>query len=45
MNEIYQKTLSKTVSFEGIALHSGKKSKIKLCPTQEDQGIILKEPI
>ena len=42
MNEIYQKTLSKTVSFEGIALHSGKKSKIKLCPTQEDQGIIFK---
>ena len=42
MNEIYQKTLSKTISFEGIALHSGKKSKIKLCPAQEGQGIIFK---
>ena len=42
MIDMYQKTLSKTVSFEGIGLHSGKKSKIKLYPAQEDQGILFK---
>ena len=42
MIDMYQKTLSKTVSFEGIGLHSGKISKIKLYPAQEDQGILFK---
>ena len=38
-----QNTLSETVSFEGIGLHSGKRSKITLIPTYENQGVILKE--
>ena len=42
MSEIYQKTLSKKVSFEGIGLHSGKNSKITLLPADEDIGIIFK---
>ena len=42
MSEIYQKTLSKKVSFEGIGLHTGKNSKITLLPADEDIGIIFK---
>ncbi len=42
MNEIFQKTLSKSVSFKGIGLHSGKNSSIKLIPAEEDHGIIFK---
>ena len=37
-----QNTLSETVSFEGIGLHSGKRSKITLIPTYENQGVIFK---
>ena len=36
------KCLSETVSFEGIGLHSGKRSKITLIPTYENQGVIFK---
>ena len=42
MNEIYQKTLSKKVSFKGIGLHSGKSSSINLLPANGDEGIIFK---
>ena len=42
MRNIYQKTLSKHISFRGIGLHSGKVSKIKLCSAEEDHGIIFK---
>ena len=42
MLEIYQKTLSKNREFEGIGLHFGKRSKIKLTPGEEDKGIIFK---
>ncbi len=42
MNEAYQKTLSKTICFEGIGLHSGKKSTVKLIPAEEDKGIVFK---
>lgn len=42
MSDIYQKTLSNPVEFEGIALHSGKKSSIKVNPAKEDFGIIFK---
>ena len=42
MQEIYQKTLSKTVKFEGVGLHSGQISKININPLGEDQGIIFK---
>lgn len=42
MQDLYQKTLCNKVSFEGIGLHSGKKSKIKLFPANEDHGIVFK---
>ena len=42
MLEIYQKTLSNNVSFNGIGLHSGKSSTINLLPAKEDHGIIFK---
>ena len=42
MLDIYQKTINSPVSFEGIGLHSGKKSKITIFPGQDDQGIIFK---
>mgnify|MGYP001197607869 FL=1 len=42
MFEIYQKTLSKKVSFEGIGLHSGKNSIINLLPAKENSGIVFK---
>ena len=42
MKEIYQTTISKPLSIEGVGLHSGKKSKITITPSKEDQGIIFK---
>ena len=42
MNSIYQKTISKPLKFEGIGLHSGKKSKITLIPAANNQGVIFK---
>ena len=36
----FQKTLSKKISFSGIALHSGEVSKINLLPAKVNQGII-----
>ena len=42
MNEIFQKTLSETIAFSGIGLHSGKRSNIKLIPADEDSGIVFK---
>ena len=42
MLEVYQKTINSPISFEGIGLHSGKKSKITIFPGQNDQGIIFK---
>jgi len=42
MLEIYQKTISKSISFEGIGLHSGKNSKVTILPGKTDQGIIFK---
>lgn len=42
MVEIYQKTLTKPIFFEGIGLHSGFKSKIKVMPAGANQGIIFK---
>ncbi len=38
----YQKTLSKSISFKGIGLHSGKNSTIKILPGKEDEGIVFK---
>ena len=42
MQEMYQKTLTEKVSFEGIGLHSGKTSKISILPADGDKGIIFK---
>ena len=42
MIDHYQKTLSKSVTFKGIGLHSGKSSKVKLLPGIEDKGIVFK---
>ena len=42
MSEIFQKTLSETIAFSGIGLHSGKRSNIKLIPADEDSGIVFK---
>ena len=42
MQEIYQKTISNSICFEGIGLHSGKKSKITVLPGKENQGVIFK---
>ena len=42
MQKIYQQTLSSPVSFEGIGLHSGKKSKVVVFPGKDDQGIVFK---
>ena len=42
MFHIYQKTLSKKVSFSGIGLNSGKNSTINIFPANEDEGIVFK---
>ena len=42
MFEIYQKTLTKQVSFKGIGLHSGRRSIINVLPAKENSGIIFK---
>ena len=42
MKNVYQKTLLNPVSFEGIGLHSGKKSKITILQGETNQGIVFK---
>ncbi len=42
MLRIYQNTLNFPVSFEGVGLHSGIKSKITILPAEGNQGIIFK---
>ena len=42
MQNLYQKTIFKTVEFEGIGLHSGLNAKVKLLPAEEKTGIIFK---
>ena len=42
MQDIYQQTISEPIFFEGIGLHSGKISKVRLLPGEENQGIIFK---
>ena len=42
MLEIYQQTIGQPASFQGIGLHTGKKSHIKILPANEDQGIVFK---
>ena len=42
MQEIFQKTISKSVELEGIGLHSGVKTKIKILPAKVNTGIVFK---
>lgn len=42
MKALNQKTLAKPVSFEGIGLHTGIISRVKLSPLEENKGIIFK---
>ena len=42
MLQIYQTTISNPINLEGIGLHSGKLSKIKILPGKEDTGIVFK---
>ena len=42
MNSIYQKTLSESISFDGIGLHSGLNSKVRVIPAEADHGIVFK---
>ena len=42
MQEFFQQTIKENISFEGIGLHSGKISKVRLIPGASNQGIIFK---
>ena len=42
MQDINQKTILKPIKFEGIGLHSGLLSKVKLIPSEENTGIVFK---
>ena len=42
MQEIYQKTLPNRICFDGIGLHSGKRSKINILPAAAGKGIVFK---
>ena len=42
MLNIYQQTISKPITFGGIGLHSGQKTKMTIYPGEEDQGIVFK---
>ncbi len=42
MFSINQKTITRSISFNGIGLHSGKISNVKLLPAKEDHGIVFK---
>ncbi len=42
MLKIYQQTIKDPITFEGIGLHTGRSSKIKILPGNADQGIIFK---
>ena len=42
MSEMYQKTIVTPINLQGVGLHSGKDSTIKILPGEENQGIIFK---
>ncbi len=42
MKNVFQKTLSKSVSFKGIGLHSGKNVSVNVIPAKDNEGIIFK---
>ena len=42
MSILTQKTVSKKISFEGIGVHTGIKSKLDILPAEPDTGILFK---
>ena len=42
MNNVFQKTLSKSVCFKGVGLHSGKNVSMKVFPAKDNEGIVFK---
>jgi UDP-3-O-[3-hydroxymyristoyl] N-acetylglucosamine deacetylase len=42
MLNLFQNTISETIEFKGIALHSGQESSVKIIPASENYGIIFK---
>ena len=42
MREIYQKTILKPLTFNGIGLHTGKETNISILPGNENSGIVFK---
>ena len=42
MSKFIQKTIQKPVSFQGVGLHSGKNSMVRILPAKADEGIIFK---
>ncbi len=42
MLKIYQQTINEPIKFEGIGLHTGTKTKLKILPGKEDEGIVFK---
>jgi len=42
MNKVNQQTIEKSITFQGIGLHSGKISKVKILPGATNLGIIFK---
>ena len=45
MHNVFQTTLTKSVSFSGVGLHSGKNSKVKILPGKKIKVLFLKELI
>ena len=42
MSALSQKTLKKSIKFDGIGLHTGKKVSMKILPSEPNTGIIFK---
>ena len=42
MNNLNQKTILETISFEGVGLHNGLNTKVKLLPAKDNEGIVFK---
>jgi|TARA_B110000438_G_scaffold242646_1_gene242297 UDP-3-O-[3-hydroxymyristoyl] N-acetylglucosamine deacetylase len=40
VDNLYQKTIAKIINFEGVGLHSGLVSKVRLLPAPENYGIV-----
>ena len=39
---IRQRTILRNISFEGLALHSGKLVSVEICPAKVDQGVVFR---